>query len=337
MLRAALRAAEMPYTAVVAWRNRRYDTGRAAVYRVDAPVVCVGNLTLGGTGKTPVVAWLARQLQSSGLRVAIVSRGYKSDGDRPNDEALELQRALPDVPHVQQADRVAAAREAIARHGAQLIVLDDGFQHRRLARDLDIVLLDALEPFGFEHVFPRGTLREPVAGLARAQVIMLSRCDLLDASARQAIARRALAIAPKAVWVECSPRPTSLVSHHGQRQPIDALRDRPVAAFCGIGNPAGFRHTLEQARLRVVAFREFPDHHAYDRADLAQLDRWAQTSGAEALVCTQKDLVKIDQTMLGTMPVWALLIELAIERGLSEFQQRLANLVPQLPASIPAA
>ena len=174
--------AEFPYTAAVAYRNRRYDLGRAAIHHVAVPVISVGNLTLGGTGKTPMVKWVARRLLAQGSRVAIVSRGYGAAAGQQNDEARELSQALPEVPHVQNRDRVAGAERAIAEFSAQCILLDDGFQHRRLARDLDIVLLDALEPFGFEHVFPRGTLREPLAGLKRAQAVCLSRADAISAA-----------------------------------------------------------------------------------------------------------------------------------------------------------
>jgi tetraacyldisaccharide 4'-kinase len=166
--RGLLRVAEVPYTMAVGVRNRRFDRGHTEVHHVERPVVSVGNLTLGGTGKTPMVKWLARRMQSLGQRVAIVSRGYGSTNGQSNDEAMELAAALPGVPHLQNRDRVAAARQAIQEFGPDLLLLDDGFQHRRLARDLDIVLLDSLEPFGFEHVFPRGTLREPLAGLDRA-------------------------------------------------------------------------------------------------------------------------------------------------------------------------
>src|SRR5215218_2325723 len=164
LTRCMLRVAEVPYTIAVTIRNRRYDRGAAKVQHVGVPTITIGNLTLGGTGKTPMVKWLAQRFQHTGLRVAILSRGYGAADGKHNDEAMELAQALPDVPHIQNRDRVAAARQAIREFDSQLLLLDDGFQHRRLGRDLDIVLLDALEPFGFEHVFPRGTLREPVAG-----------------------------------------------------------------------------------------------------------------------------------------------------------------------------
>ncbi len=174
VVRGAAALVEPFYAAAVRRRNRRYDRRAAAAHSAGVPVVSVGNLTLGGTGKTPMVRWIAQWFHSRGVRVAVVSRGYGSKAGRANDEALELERLLPDVPRLQNPDRVAAAREAAESLGCRAIVLDDGFQHRRIARDLDIVLLDATEPFGFGHVFPRGTLREPIEGLRRAGVVVLS-------------------------------------------------------------------------------------------------------------------------------------------------------------------
>ena len=174
-----LRAAEVPYTFEVKRRNRAFDSGRKASERVSVPVISVGNLTLGGTGKTPLVEWVALAAAARYPRDHRQPRLRRRSG-RQNDEALELELRLPDVPHLQNPDRVAAAQTAIEEFECQAIVLDDGFQHRRLVRDLDIVLIDALEPFGFGHVFPRGTLREPLEGLKRAHAVALSRRIILS-------------------------------------------------------------------------------------------------------------------------------------------------------------
>jgi tetraacyldisaccharide 4'-kinase len=322
-MRGLLRTAEVPYTLAVAWRNRRYDNSHSAVQRVGVPVISVGNLTLGGTGKTPMVKWLARWLQQREIRVAIVSRGYGASAGNENDEARELRADLPDVPQVQNPDRVAGARQAIDQLHSQLILLDDGFQHRRLARDLDIVLLDALEPFGFDHVFPRGTLREPVAGLRRAHVVCLSRADALDASAREAIRRRAAELAPNAVWCELAHAASGLTTALGAREPLDSLAGRRVAAFCGIGNPDGFRYTLAGTGCEIVAWRAFPDHHAYEQTDLAALRRMAEDSGADILLCTQKDLVKIRTNDLSSVPLFALAIETQFRSGQDALEKTL--------------
>ena len=230
-----------------------------------------------------------------------------------------MAQRLPGVPHLQNPNRVAAAREAIERLGAQVIVLDDAFQHRRIGRDLDIVLLDALEPFGFGRVFPRGTLREPVAGLGRAQVVVLSRADLLTPAQRDQVRHEVARYAPAAEWVEAVHAPQVLLSHEGQREPIDMLRGKSVAAFCGIGNPAGFRHTLATCGYQVAAFREFPDHHAYPPADVESLAGWAEGLDVAAVVCTHKDLVKVARETVGSRRLWAVgvgLEFLAGERGL---------------------
>jgi tetraacyldisaccharide 4'-kinase len=201
---------------------------------------------------------------------------------------------------------VAAAKIAVEELEMQLILLDDGFQHRRLGRDLDIVLLDALEPFGFEHVFPRGTLREPLAGLRRANAVVLSRADMLEPAEREKIRLRVEQIAPQAIWAEIRHAPQELLSASGQAKPIDGLRGEKIAAFCGVGNPAGFHHTLQSCGYAIAGFREFPDHHRYSREDIEKLAAWVNSLGAEAAVCTHKDLVKIGLDSLGGCPLWAL-------------------------------
>jgi tetraacyldisaccharide 4'-kinase len=327
LARAALRAAEIPYTLVVDWRNRRYDRGVATPTRAAAQVISVGNLTLGGTGKTPLVAWLADWFQQQGLRVAIVSRGYRAAAGRPNDEALELAQLLPDVPHLQNPDRIAAARAAIARWACQLIVADDAFQHRRLARDLDIVLLDALEPFGYGHVFPRGLLRERPSGLARAAVVVLSRADLVSAPRRAEIRDRVARLAPAALWVEVAQRPRRLLAADSRQQDWQSLAGTSVAAFCGLGNPAGFRGTLQACGCDLAAWREFPDHHDYGPEDLEALAKWVRQAGSiAAVLCTHKDLVKINRTELGGRPLWALAIGLEVLRGEPALLDRLGRL-----------
>lgn len=327
-LRAALRVAEVPYSLAMRVRNRRYDTGRAEIHHVGVPVVCVGNLSLGGTGKTPMVAWIARWLRDQGIRVTLVSRGYGAEAGSRNDEALELEQMLPDVPHLQNRDRVAAARLAIEEFECQLILLDDGFQHRRLARDLDIVLLDATEPFGYGHVFPRGMLREPLAALERAHVVALSRADMVDEARRQQIRRHVESYAPAADWMEVVHRPRALRSAGGEEVPLDMLRGQRVAAFCGIGNPRGFRHTLESSGCQIVDFRPFADHYAYARSDIDQLAGWADALRIDAVVCTHKDLVKIGIESLGRSPLWALAVGLEFLSGQSALEARLRAILP---------
>ncbi|MCH2113708.1 MAG: tetraacyldisaccharide 4'-kinase [Pirellulales bacterium] len=324
-LRALLRIFEVPYSWGMRWRNVRYDSGKAEMVSVNVPVISVGNLTLGGTGKTPLVEWLGRLLRGRHVRVAIVSRGYGARASVPNDEALELELALPDVPHYQQPDRVAGARSAIADAKSEMILLDDGFQHRRLARDFDIVLLDATEPWGFEHVFPRGMLREPLSSLARADAVVLSRADMLAAPERVAIRSRIAQLVPEALWCEVEHRPQSLLTAAGETLPISAVRGERLAAFCGIGNPAGFRHTLEAMGANVVAWREFPDHHGYTCQEIESLARWG--SMADRILCTRKDLVKLRHATPCGMPLCAVSMELVFLTGQAELEENVWGLV----------
>jgi len=328
-LRGVLRVAECFYAAAVRWRNRRYDRGAAVAHRVGVPVVSVGNLTLGGTGKTPLVEWIAGWFRTRGVRVAVVSRGYGAEDGEENDEARELRRLLPDVPHVQDADRVAAAQEAIRAFQAELVVLDDGFQHRRIARDLDIVLLDALEPFGFGHVFPRGTLREPVEGLRRADIVVLSRADLINPSNRAKVWRVVACHAPSALRAETIHAPRELIAADGQGLPLETIRGQRVAAFCGIGNPAGFRHTLETCGCLVAGFREFPDHHRFTSKDVDLLAEWSHGLGVSAMVCTCKDLVKLRTERIAGRPLWGIRIEMEFKAGQELLESRLKSMLPK--------
>lgn len=313
--RFGLRAASLPYGWAMRLRNQLYDNGWKHTHRAPVPVVSVGNLTLGGTGKTPCVEYIARHYRERDLRVAILSRGYGADAG-PNDEALVLEENLPDVPHLQGSDRAALAVTAVEELESEILLLDDGFQHRRLARDLDIVLIDATAPWGHGFIFPRGLLREPVAGLRRAHLLLLTRCDQASnenlAMLRQTLAREA----PGTPVVESEHRPVAWMSSAGETPPLDHAGRRPVAAFCGLGNPAAFRGTLETMGLNVGAFRAFPDHHRYLRAEIDDLEAWASRQPADALIATtQKDLVKIALTELADRPLLALRIGLHVRAG----------------------
>jgi len=327
LARAGLAALALPYAAAVTIRNAAYDRGIAAARRAAVPVVSVGNLTLGGTGKTPLVAWVAGRCIAAGRHPAIVSRGYGAARGQTSDEAAELALVLPAVPHVADRDRVAAAAEAVAR-GADAIVLDDGFQHRRLARDLDIVAVDATDPFGCGHIFPRGLLREPLAGLRRAHAVVLTRADAVDADRRRALMAALGDICRRSgprVWAEATHAPRRLRTSTNEHLPLEALRGRPVAAFCGIGNPAAFRLALERLGADLIDFKTYPDHHAYSAADAAALASWATTARADLVVTTLKDLVKVKTESLGGIQLAALEIAidfLAGEAGLEALVRR---------------
>ena len=319
--RAGLHAASLGYGGAVRLRNRRFDLGRG-VHRAAAPVVSVGNLTVGGTGKTPMVEHVCRVLRSLGLRVAILSRGYGAEGGL-NDEGRLLAENLPDVPHLQHPDRVDLARIAVEELESQILVLDDGFQHRRLARDCEIVLLDALEPFGHGHLLPRGLLREPLSALKRADLIVLSRADLIPIERRRAIRSTVERRIGLSSWVEARHAPRDLLGSDGGSEAIETLEGRSVVAFCGLGNPEGFRRTLLGLRADLRDFRSFPDHHPYDRGDVASLIAWARSSGASLALTTQKDSVKLRLPSLGPVPLRALRIGIELLDGADRLQDAL--------------
>ncbi|MCA9264242.1 MAG: tetraacyldisaccharide 4'-kinase [Planctomycetales bacterium] len=333
LLRGVLAAAEWPYRAAVAWRNQRFERRPEKMREVDVPVISVGNLSLGGTGKTPLVVYLARWFRQHGVRVSLVSRGYGAKHEGRNDEALELEQQLPDVPHLQNSNRFAAAQVAVDELETQLILLDDGFQHRQLARDLDIVLIDALEPFGYGHVFPRGTLREPPSSLRRADIVGLTRADMVDEIRRAWIRQFYSRYVSAAKWIELVHRPTQLVRGQGAARALDHLRGTKALAFCGIGNPAGFEHTLAQLACQVLDWRRFPDHHGYSRADIENLAQWIRSfPAAEMILCTQKDLVKIGLDTLGGKPLFAVQIEMCVRAGGAFLDDQLAQVLTSIPA-----
>ena len=279
---------------------------RLAAVRVDLPVVSVGNLTVGGTGKTPLVVLVARRLAAMGHRPLVVSRGYKRAGTGPGDEAAAIRRHLPpEAAHVESPDRVAAIRSAVENKSGDVAVLDDGFQHLRLRRDLDIVTIDATRPFGSTglttggcgHLLPRGLLREPVSALRRAHVVVITRSDQASAEDVARIeARVRKHLPPTGLLLHAVHVPTALVTMDGRSESPDVLNGADVFAFCGLANPAAFYRTLADLGARVVAARDYPDHHAYDEADVADIIEASRAAGGGAalrIVTTSKDFVKV--------------------------------------------
>jgi len=327
--RLGLALLSLGYAAAVRCRNRLFDLGLRRAYRPPAPVISVGNLTTGGTGKTPCVAWLANRIAAEGRNVVLLSRGYKALGEtgRLNDEKLLLDQLCPGIPHLQNPDRRASARVACREHAADVLILDDGFQHRLLVRSLDIVLIDALEPFGYGHMLPRGLLREPVSSLKRADVVILTRADQISEPQRVALLVRLSRVRPNRPFVTVSFPPEGWLNAEGETSTINALAGKRVAAFCGIGNPAGFERTLSNLDLDVAAMWHFEDHHHYTQADFEALAAWSDECRAEALVTTHKDLVKIPHVRLGECPVWALRIGMDILDGAEMIEGRLEELL----------
>jgi tetraacyldisaccharide 4'-kinase len=321
--RAALALSEPMYAAAVRARNRGFDRNPAKVCWLPRPVISVGNITAGGTGKTPIVRWLASRLRDAGRRVAVLSRGYKAAPGSLGDEQRMLDALLnePGKPPVlirANPDRFAAGTTALGEHPAiDVFLLDDGFQHRRLGRDLDVVLINAIEPFGHGHVLPRGLLREPLSGLARAGAIVLTHASSVDDAARSRIVRQVRRYAPDVPVYQCDHAPARLKrpSPAGKTELApDELGARRVFAFCGIGSPRGFERQVRSLAGSLSGNRWFPDHHPYTAAELGELRTAARTTGADVLVTTEKDWVKLAAldaaaAKNGEIPIWRLDVE----------------------------
>jgi len=309
-----------------------YDHGIRPAHRVGLPVISVGNLTTGGTGKTPLVAYLARWIQQHGARVIVLSRGYGRSKDAVlNDEGKVLKRIAPGAVQLQGKDRLLLARYAEQHFAPAVLLLDDGFQHRRLHRDLDIVLVDATNPFGHSALLPRGLLREPLDALRRANLIVLTRGDQVTGRRRFELRSRLRALSGDRPLIEATVEPVALVGHGPSRRPLGWLSGRRILAFCGVGNPTAFFAQLEQLGARLQDSVTFPDHHGYEPHDLQRLLRRASALGAEALITTEKDLVKIPRHWVERLPLFAVRIELRVITGARLLHAALRQLaLPQL-------
>ena len=316
LLRLLLAGATPFYRIGAQLKNLLYDRGVIKPHAAEVPVISVGNLTTGGTGKTPTVAWLVKWLLNHDLRPGLISRGYRSLDGESNDEKLLLAEMFPSVVHVQNWDRIQAANEIVATKRCDVIVLDDGFQHRRLHRNVDLVLVDALNPWGYGFVLPRGLLREPAQNLRRADAILLTRTDQVT-SRQQKQLQQDLSKLTAAPVITSQFDAVSFSNPIGEVIPLSELRGKKCCAFAAIGHPAGFRRTLLSNGFAVDdrRFRSFSDHHHYTDQDFEELERWALRQNASCLITTRKDLVKIIGPCLGGLPVWALDIELVITDG----------------------
>ncbi|MCD6404358.1 MAG: tetraacyldisaccharide 4'-kinase [Planctomycetes bacterium] len=315
--RGGLFAGTLPFEAVARLRNLFYDRGLLPVLTPPVPVVSFGNLTVGGTGKTPAVIWCARYLREKGLKPGIASRGYNpgaEDAALANDEAGVISEAAPDIPQVRNADRAVAAASLVRDHGANVVLLDDGFQHRRLHRTLDFLLVDALSPFGLGYMLPRGLLREPLSSLRRATCIIVTRSNLVSSDALVGIRRRIWDIDEGIKFAEAVHRPTLLATSAGEEAP-ETLQGRRVFAFCGIANPYSFLATLTNLGADVVGIRSFDDHHAYTDDDLKTVFSQGSARGADMVVTTQKDRVKCGWQEGRDIPLGELRVEFEIVRG----------------------
>lgn len=322
------------------WGARR--RAAATPQKLPAPVISVGNLTMGGTGKTPCVLRLTEWLRERGHKPGILTRGYgrlspekelilapgaSMPANRTGDEPQIFVRSGL-APVGIGSKRFATGMALLREFGADVLLLDDGFQHRRLARDLDIVLLDAMNPFGGGAVFPIGRLREPLAALARAHVIVITRSAFSDMGC--AIEREARRWNPNVAVFRAQLEPEGWVEHRtGRRFPLEEAPFHRPGAFCGLGNPQSFRRTLERQGTRLMDWLEFPDHHRYRPHELRHLSAQFQNKGADALITTEKDVINLCEEcdeLLAPLPLYWLAVTMVVEKEqefLREIERRL--------------
>ena len=323
------------YRGLLGTRDWLYARGVLKSHRLGCPVVSVGNLTVGGTGKTPAVELAVRTLIELGHRPAVVSRGYgrrthgvqivadaasiRLDAEEGGDEPFLLARRLPGVPVVVGSNRYEAGRHAIARFAVTAIVLDDGFQHRTLAKDVEIVMARARAPWGNGRLLPGGPLREPLSALGRAALIVVTGAqgpgdvaEVADAARRHAPGTPVLAArhVPTECWEVGSMKEYPLASLLGKR----------LFGFAGIGSPDGFRKTLEETGVIEAGFSRFADHHWYTREQLRDLDAAAAARGADGLVTTEKDWVRLRRLPVTKRPIYALGVRLVLLSGEAEWR-----------------
>jgi len=335
-----------------------------AQHHLGTLVVSIGNITVGGTGKTPVVELLARSLRDRGRRVAILSRGYKSrkleapqhwpgPNGRPlpaedlpkivsngsnlllsskfaGDEPFMLARNLAGVAVIVDKDRVKGGRFAVSQLGADTLLLDDGMQYLHLARAIDLVLVDAREPFGTEALLPRGTLREPPRNLRRASYILITKCN---GGSNETLVSRLRRYNGTAEIIECTHGPIHLENlFTGERQPLDFLKDKWVAAISGIAVPENFELSLEKLGARVEIRRRFPDHHRFSRREIDKFMQRCVERDMELILTTEKDAVRFPRPTELDVPVYFLRIEVDILTGREAWDGLLDRLSHPPPA-----
>ena len=326
----------LPYGCAIRLRMAFYTLNLLKSKALFCPVISVGNIVVGGTGKTPLVMTLARRLKERGIPVAILSRGYKgmktsepvlSDGERifispqaGGDEPYLMAKRLKDTPVLVGRDRYLSGRIAVERFGARGVILDDGFQHLRLQRDLNIMLVDSAIGFGDGHLLPRGLLREPLSHIRRADIILMTRVE--DLRSCQTLEHLLRSLHPSAPVFHSNYEPVGLIGPGEQWDPVEAFKGKSVLAFSGIANPLSFSSLLKKCGMKVIREAIFPDHHRYTREDLASLSEMGKK--AEWILTTEKDLVRLAGLEINAFPIRALRIEMRVWE--EAFFQQVMNL-----------
>jgi tetraacyldisaccharide 4'-kinase len=335
------------FQAIVQTRLFCYNVGILPRFHLGCQIISVGNVTVGGTGKTPVVEIFARELHAAGRKVAILSRGYRkkekpllqrlflgqpfspprvvSDGERllldsemSGDEPYMLARNLPGVVVLVDKDRVKSARYAVKHFGCDMLILDDGFQYQRMKHRHEVVLVDHTNPFGNGHLLPRGILREPARNIGRANFIFITKSD----GHSDALRRQLRELNPRAEITECRHRSCFFKEvETGARLELAAVAGRPVAVLSGIAVPAGFEHSIRGMNARVLACNRFVDHHRYRRQEILDVIDQAAGLGAEMILTTEKDAVRLPRIENAKVPLYYLRMDIQILQGYDNFRE----------------
>ena len=330
-------------------RRTLYKKRLLKAHRLPCPVISIGNLTVGGTGKTPMVAFVAKLLKEKGYRVAVLSRGYKgraqkrggvvSDGRSifmtvrdAGDEPVMLANQLEGVPVLVGADRFRSGKVALERFQSNVLILDDGFQHLSLERDLDVVLMDYRYPLGNGDVLPRGPLREPVSALSAADGIVFTRCDdppLASAPVLSPLLGLAAFLKKPVFFAAHFPVTGPILKGNQKRCGADAVKGKPGIAFSGIAQNKDFRRSLGMLNCDIRAFFEFPDHHFYTQEELEEIWQKGRREGAFFVATTEKDYARIQDRISVDIPLMVLGVRLGLVKDETEFSRWILGALKQ--------
>ncbi|MBQ7492931.1 MAG: tetraacyldisaccharide 4'-kinase, partial [Selenomonadaceae bacterium] len=340
------------YKGLVNLRLLGYQLGFSGKERLNCFVISLGNITVGGTGKTPTAQRLAKEIRDMGYRVVILNRGYRakfygevgivSDGKNLNmnateagDEAYMLAKHLPNVPVLIGARRAVTGQYAIEHFGAEVVILDDGYQHWQVIRDLDILLIDAVSIFGNGHLLPRGTLRESISHISRADVCLMTKVDQAGEGSCDLIRQTVRKYNSAALLVESIHEPRGLIplaewsiDLAGEGVSVEIISGRKVMAVSAIGNPASFERTLRDLGAEIISSLRYPDHHDYTIMEMEDILRQADSFAAEMIIVTEKDAVKIPDEVAKVnwnIPIYVISVEVKFQTGADDFKKLLRN------------
>ncbi len=327
----------LPYGGAVRARSLFYSLGLFKTRTLACPVISIGNITVGGTGKTPLVMALAKGLMEKGISVAILSRGYKrkriskpivSDGEaiflspqESGDEPFLMARVCRGIPVLVGKDRFTNGRIALQQFGVRGLLLDDGYQHLALHRDINILLIDSHIGFGDHTLLPRGILREPLSHLRRTDIFLLTKVE--NPQTVQPLERKIHQIHPSSQVFHSHYEPVSLVSPNDDEEELDSLKGRKILALSGIANPVYFSSLLRKCGAEIIGEAVFPDHHPYTPEDLSSVEE--KSRRADYIVATEKDMVKLKELGIRHLPIRALRVEMKIWEE-NEFYQRVMKI-----------